>query len=188
MSLFDRFRKKAQAEKPLTKVEGGLSPIMPPADLPQRSPKAHGTFAGALALFAFRQIEPAIAQMREALALVREIRHRRAEVRMLYDLGIFQQAAGRHAEAVETYGEALAIAREIREELGAELRELAAQAEQWAGRTDARVTGIPEHEWHMEMMILRALSVAYGEMGRTKDAETSLAQALEVLRESPRVR
>lgn len=188
MSLFDRFRRSREQKGPLTKIAGGLSPIMPPADLPDRSPKAHAKFGEALAMFTVRELDQAIAAMQEVLTLVRAIDHRRAETRFLYDLGIFHQANGENAKAVDTYREALRIARAIRPELGAEIRELAAVAEKWTGIADLRAAGIPEHEWHMEILILRALSVVYGEMGRRGDADAALAEARDVLRESPRVR
>lgn len=188
MSFFDRFRKNREPEGPFTKTAGSLSPIMPPAGLPQRSPKAHETFVDALAMFSARKFDEAITKMQEALTLVRAIGYERAEVRCLYDLGIFQLAAGRHAETVATYREALTKARAIRPDLGAEVRELAAQAEQWTGIRDWRVIGIPEHEWHMEIMILRALSVAYTEMGHAAAAAAALAEARDVLHNSPRVR
>lgn len=188
MAILQFFKKRQQPKEPFTQISG-LSPIMPPADLPERSPEAHKLSAEALVAFTLRQFESSTKKIEQALPILRRIGHRRAEVRFLYNLGIVQHALGKYSLAIATYRQGLSLAREIRPELAEEFRELAVQAEALTSITqDFKVIGVPDFEWQVEVMFLSAMAIAFKDNGKLKDADASMAEARRLLRESPRIR
>jgi len=185
MGFLDRFKRRGGGRRLLTQV-GGLSPLFPPADLPDRSREAHNALSEAVAAFAVGKLEESLRHFQEALAMVRRVSHPKAEVRILYNIGVTYYALGRHEEALRSYQEALAIAREIADDLAREYRELIRQAEELRRvQPGLAVMGIPRHERELEIFLLQAMAKAYEADGRPGDAAARLEEAAHIAAEGP---
>jgi len=138
------------------------------ADLPGASPQAHELLAEASAAFLFRDFERSAARFKDGLVIVRQLDHKRAELRILYDLGVVYDAMEESDLAIAKFGQASKLAHEIRDEFAIESRLLARDAERVAKTSGpSKIIGVPEYEWELEMMCLRALVAVMKGAGRS---------------------
>jgi hypothetical protein len=169
-------------------TKNGLSLIFPPADLPGASPQAHELLAEASAAFLFRDFERSAARFKDGLVIVRQLDHKRAELRILYDLGVVYDAMEESDLAIAKFGQASKLAHEIRDEFAIESRLLARDAERVAKTSGpSKIIGVPEYEWELEMMCLRALVAVMKGAGRSREAEGFIVKLQGLLRESRHV-
>ncbi len=185
MPNYDINKRKTKPSEPLTKTTGNLSPIFPPADLPERCPEAHQLFSDGLAAFTVRDFDTSLEKFTAALERVQQAEHQLAQLRFLYDIGIVQLAHSEPKAAFEAFQEGLSLARKIPDKLADEYRQLVKQAERLSLATDGmKVIGTPQSENQMEIMFLRALSVASADAGLTREAKAYAEEALQLAHRS----
>lgn len=157
---------------------GGLSYIMgPPADLPEVSPEAARLhMEGAMGALTGDDAS-SLAKFDEALGLVREIGHERAEARLLYNVGVAHHKLGDHQRAIEVLAEGKALSERISGDLRKEARKLQRfDEEHKADEPRLEVFGTPDLEEKLLEMFLDALATVYEAIGLPTQASTCRAE------------
>jgi len=153
---------------------GGLSYIAaPPADLPECAPDAaqlwmDGAFTGSMKGDDAYSLD----RFNQALATIRQIGHRTAEARLLYNIGVAHYKLGDRETAINTLLEGKNLAQGSARELGREARKLQRFEEEV--KTDnprIDVAGVPHIEQALLEKYLEALSIVYEADSQTSKAD-----------------
>jgi tetratricopeptide (TPR) repeat protein len=166
---------------------GGLSYLVePPADLQEACPEAAQLFMqGAMMSALTGDEESSLAQFEEALGLVRAIGHQRAEVRLLYNIGVAHHKLGNDQRAIEVLAEGKALAEEISADLAREARKLQRfEEERKIDDPRVKVFGTPDIEQKILAMFLEALAKVYDAMGLPTQASTCRAEVERLYRDA----
>jgi tetratricopeptide (TPR) repeat protein len=143
---------------------GGLSYIAePPADFQEVAPEASKLYSDG-AVVGTMQGDPAFSleKFTQALAIARQMGHRPAEARLLYNTGVAYLKLGELDKSIETLQEGRAVAEEASKELGREARKLQRfEEEVHTDRPTVDVLGTPQVEQQILVMFLEALATVY---------------------------
>ncbi len=143
---------------------GGLSYLAsPPADLPDRAPDAaqlwmDGAFIGSMKGDDAYSLD----RFNQALAIIRQIGHRTAEARLLYNVGVAHYKLGDREAAISTLLEGKNLAQESARELGREARKVQRFEEEMKTENPRiDVAGVPHIEQAILEKYLEALATVY---------------------------
>lgn len=165
---------------------GGLSYLLePPADLREVCPEAARLHMEGAMMGALTGDDASLAQFEEALGLVRAIGHERAEVRLLYNIGVAHHKLGNDQRALEVLAEGKALAERISGDLAREARKLR-RFEEELKIDDPRVKafGTPDIDQKLLVMFLEALAKVYDAIGLPTQASTCRAEVERLYRDA----
>lgn len=143
---------------------GGVSYMAgPPADLPEVAPEASNLFIDGVTIGTIRG-DPAysLEKFTQALAIAREVGHRPAEARLLYNMGVAYVKLGNLDRAIEMLQEGRAVAEGASKELAREARKMQRlEEEMHTDRPTTDVFGVHQVEQQILVMFLEALATVY---------------------------
>ena len=160
-----------------------LSPILPPANLPNISKEAHKLFCEGTVVFSFHQLETSLEKFKSALNLINLLNYPEAKARCLYNLGICEQALENTDTAVNYFKDALELVRQHRWELSLETRKYNEQAQAIRDMVpDVAVIGSADHELQLEILVLQAMAMSLKLLGKGEEANVCIKEAVEILK------